>query len=229
MHYFYIFLCFLLFIPASQAGSAPQAGSASQAKSASQAGSASQVVQKEDQSFNKGLKLFQNGQLSLARTSFENINRQDSYFVPALVEMQKINYQKNQWGRFFGLALYYRNLLLSDPKSAHKNFKQNPLALEILALIRHCRFKESQKVKEWSLKMAKTLNLPASQIKKTNMFFNLKKLVGDQKKQNIKNIEEQISLWPLKNKELKWMDNPKNLRVKVSSQCSKTKKVKKVT
>ena len=170
--------------------------------------------------FEKGLSLFQKGHLRQARAVFENINRGDTHFVPALVELQKINYKENQWDRFFGLALYYRNFLLSSPESVRKNFKQNPLALEILALIRHCRFKESKKIKEWSLNMAQTINKNPSKIKKTSSFFKLKKLVGDQNQnQKAKDLKEQISLWPLKKQELKWVDNPRNLRVKVKSQC----------
>ena len=139
--------------------------------------------------------------------------------MPALVELQKINYKENQWDRFFGLALYYRNLVLSSSKERGKNFRQNPLVLEILALIRHCRFKESQKIKDWSLKLAQSLNTDSSYIKKTAPFFKLKKLVGDQKIGPQNSLDEQIHSWPLKKHQLKWVDNPKNLRVKVKSQC----------
>ena len=169
--------------------------------------------------FDKGLRLFQQGHLLSARILFESFHRGDTNFVPALVELQKINYREKQWDRFFGLALYYRSLLLSSPKDWRTNFRQKPLALEILALIRHCRFKESQKIKEWSLNLAQSLNTDSHYIKKTANFFKLKKLIGDQKTGTQNSLNEQIHSWPLKQQELKWVDNPQNLRVKVKSQC----------
>ena len=171
--------------------------------------------------YEEGLKSFRRGKLKLARVNFESINRGEADFVPALIELQKINYKENKWDRFFGLALYYRNLLLSAPAVAKSHFRQTPLSLEILALIRHCRFKESQQIKKWSLKMAQSINTDSSQLKKTADFFKLKNLVGDRKqRKSVKSlVKESINLWPLEKQELNRVDNPKNLRVRVKSQC----------
>ncbi len=171
-------------------------------------------------SFARGLELFQTGRLRPARAVFEGFHMGDRYFLPALVEIQKINYRESRWDHFFGLALYYRRLLLSSPEQAKKNFRQNLLALEILALIRHCRFEESQKIRDLSLQLAQKTNQDSAKIKKTGYFFNLKKLVSDQKPDHsTKPLTEQMYLWPLKRQELKWVKNPKNLRVRVQSRC----------
>ena len=170
--------------------------------------------------FAKGLSLFRKGQLSPARVLFEKFYMGDKHFLPALMEIQKINYIAGRWDQFFGLALYYRQILLSSPEQAKKHFRQNVLALEILALIRHCRFRESQKIRDLSLMLARKINQDSSKIKKTAYFFNLKKLVSDQKPdRSTKNWTEQMYLWPMARPEIKWVKNPKNLRVRVKSFC----------
>ena len=102
-------------------------------------------------SYIKGVALFKKENLSAARTNFESINKGNKYFVPALLEIQKINYIQGNWGSFFGIANYYRTVLLNSKSSVRKHFQQELLALEVLALIRHCRFNLAYQIVEYGL------------------------------------------------------------------------------
>ena len=184
------------------------------------------IVKKKGQSleqssfFVEGVELFNKGKIDEAQDQFELLNRGDKDFISGLLEIQKINYIQNDWDHFFGLALYYRTILLSSYGASLFNFRQEFLALEILALIRHCRFYESKQLIKWSMELAKKTRKDYSKIKKTVYFFNLDKLIGDQQPDKGKiDWGERIYLWPLNLKELKHLDNPKYLRVKVKSQC----------
>ena len=167
----------------------------------------------------KGLYAFHKGDLDAALGQFQKLNRGDLNFVSGLLEIQKINYSKGRWDHFFGLAGYYRNVLLSSDKIALKNFREEFLALEILALARHCRFSSAGGIINWSLKLAKRIKKPAKKIKKTVSFFNLKKLIGDTKNNTKHKQKDDTYLWPLQFKQLEKVDNPKHLRMKVKSQC----------
>ena len=163
-----------------------------------------------------GLNLFNRGKLLEARDRLEQINSDDEGFVSAVLEIQKINYIKEDWKRFFGLAFYYRKKLLSSHQLSLKNFRQEILALEILALLRHCRFDESSRIAEWSLALAKRLKRDSSQIDKTVYFFKLQ--VGDSKKPETA-LKRQINFWPVTPDRIKWLNNPRRLRAKVKNQC----------
>ena len=113
---------------------------------------------------------------------FEKLSYGEEGFLLALVEIQKINYIQEDWNRFFGLASYYRKKLLSSQEKAILNFQQNLLALEALALIRHCRFSSARQVIEWSLALAKNIKKPALKIQKTAHFLKLQTKVGDKEK-----------------------------------------------
>ena len=165
-----------------------------------------------------GWKLFKGEKLKEARDWLEKLNYEHKDFISAIVEIQKINYIQKDWSRFFGLAVYYRKKLLSSYKESLKSFRQEMLALEILALIRHCRFSEALEIIEWSLKLAGELKKDSSKINKTVHFFKFKKQVGNVKTQKT-DWKKQIHLWPVKSDRVKWLSNPKHLRMRVKSQC----------
>ena len=171
-------------------------------------------------SYVKGVSLFKKEKLKSARSIFENVNKGNKYFVPTLLEIQKINYIEGNWNRFFGIASYYRSVLLNSKSSAKKYFQQELLALEVLALIRHCRFNLAYQVVEYSLSIGQKVNKNTLKIRQAGYFFKLKELVADKKlKRKRANLIELMNFWPLKQEQLPWVDNPKNLRVKVKSEC----------
>lgn len=165
-----------------------------------------------------GWSLFKEKKLKEARNWFEKLNYGNKDFISAIVEIQKINYIQKDWNRFFGLAIYYRKKLLSSREMSLKNFRQEILALEILALFRHCRFSKALEIIEWSLKLAEELKKDSSKIQKTVHFFKFKKRVGDIKTQKT-DWKKQIHLWPVDSDRIKWLNNPKHLRMRVKSQC----------
>ena len=84
---------------------------------------------------------------------------------------------------FFGLASYYRKKLLYSTEISVENFRQEMLALEILALIRHCRLSEALRIIEWSLWLAREINKDSSKIQKAVHFLKLKTKIGEKKVQ----------------------------------------------
>ena len=166
----------------------------------------------------QGADFFQQGRLSQARDCFESINYRDEGFVSALREIQKINYREARWSRFFGLAVYYRGKMLSTPEAAAQNFRQEMPALEILALLRHCRPQEARRIKEWGLRMAAAAQKDSSQIQKAGDFLNVGKRVGDSPKPWM-DWGRRIHLWPVAQHQIISLDNPKQARAKVKSKC----------
>ena len=169
-------------------------------------------------SLSKGLNLYKEKKWKESRDWLEKLNYGEESFASAVLEIQKINYIEQDWDRFFALAFYYKQQFLNSPETSARHFKQEMLALEILALIRHCRFPEALQTKVWSLKLAKHINKDSSKIQKTKPFFNLKSKVGDVKEEKI-NWEKQINLWPITLEEMNNLNNPKNLRKQVRSRC----------
>ena len=178
----------------------------------------SQIGRKSSDFLLIGWNLFKRGKFNEARNWFEKLNYKDEGFISAILEIQKINYIQKDWNRFFGLAVYYRKKLLSSHEMSMKNFHQKMLALEILALLRHCHFNEALEIIEWSLELAERLKKDSSKIQKTIYFFKLKKRIGEVKTQKT-DWKKQIRLWPLDSGHIKWLSNPKHLRVKVKSRC----------
>ena len=164
------------------------------------------------------MNLFKEGRLDEARGWLERLNYKEKDFLSSILEIQKINYIEKDWIRFFGLASYYRRRLLYSRRAAVKNFKQEMLALEILALIRHCRFPEASRTIKWSLRLAKKLNKDSSKIRKTIYFFRLKNYMGEKKAQTI-DWERQIHLWSITPEQIDQLSNPKHVRTKVENKC----------
>ncbi len=177
-----------------------------------------QVRKKPSDFLIMGWNFFKQKKLNEARIWLEKLNYGDEGFISSILEIQKINYIQKDWTRFFGLAVYYRKKLLSSDETSIKNFRQEMLALEILALIRHCRFPEALKIIEWSLGLAEKIKKDSSKISKTVYFFKLKKQVDGIKTKKT-DWGKQIHLWPVNSDRIKWLSNPKNLRMKVKSQC----------
>ena len=182
--------------------------------------SESSLTTRSKKAYFKGLTLFKKKKLDSSRAYFENINKGSKYFVPAILETQKINYIQGKWDQFFGAANYYRLALLANDAAARRYFQQEILALEVLALIRHCRFDLAYQVVEYSLALGRRIHKNTLKIQQAGYFFKLKKLSVSKKtkKQNIKFIRR-MNFWLLQPNQLKELDNPKNLRMQVKSKC----------
>lgn len=61
-------------------------------------------------------------------------------FPLALLELQKIRYQKREWQQFFGGALYYRHRIHPEVQMPEM------ILLESLALLRHCQFDAAERL-----------------------------------------------------------------------------------
>ncbi len=165
-----------------------------------------------------GLQLFHEGRLKPARACFERLSFGSAGFAPALVEIQKINYTEKDWSRFFALAIYYRNKLLDSKKGLADHFQQDMPALEVLALIRHCRFPEALKIMEWGLKAAEAAGRDSSKIQQAANFLKLKERVGDRPGKWM-DWEKRVYLWPVSAGSAISLSNPRRLRARVRSKC----------
>jgi hypothetical protein len=97
------------------------------------------AIAPEDQ-VGQGVVAFNDQKLNAADELFSKAIGNDKKFRIALREVQKVLYKKAQWDRFFGIATYYRkNLMMS-------HYEPQIMALEILALIKHCHFDVAQKL-----------------------------------------------------------------------------------
>ena len=171
-------------------------------------------------SYIKGVSLFKKEKLNVAQGKFESVNRGNKYFVPSLLEIQKINYIQGDWDSFFGIANYYRSVLLDSKTSVQRYFQQDLLALEVLALIRHCRFNLAYQVVEYGLSIGRSANKKVLKIRQAGYFFKLKELVASKKfKKKNTGLIKRMNFWPVKRRQLDWLDNPKNIKVKVKSEC----------
>lgn len=167
-----------------------------------------------------GVQLFHEGSLQPARACFERLSYGSEGFGQALLEIQKINYTEKDWSRFFALAVYYRNKLLPSKRGLAEHFQQEMLALEVLALLRHCRFPEALQIMEWSLKAAEEAGKDSSKIQKAANFLKLKERVGDRPGKWM-DWGKRVYLWPVSAGGAISLDNPKRLRARVRSQCGR--------
>ena len=83
-----------------------------------------------EKNFYEGLKLSPS-EPERAKKFFDSVSKDSLHFQDALTENLKILYRLEDWPSFFSYAQYFRNQF-----SEHK---RDVLALELLALLRHCQ------------------------------------------------------------------------------------------
>jgi len=95
-------------------------------------------------------------------------------------------------------------------------------SLEILALARHCRFGEAQKIALQGVAEAKRFSKNYNELRKSIELFSFNESVPEKNKEiPIKNrgkFDRDLS-WKLSKKQLLSLSHPRSLRVKVKSQC----------
>ena len=184
-------------------------------------GACSSAKQHRPGSFVKGLKAFHQANHVEARRQFEGLRIDHNLFVLGLTENQKLNYQEGRWDQFFGQSFYYRNVTLK--KARLKDFNQRLLVLEVLALARHCRFKEAAQVARWGVTLGNRLqNRPVNELEKSIELFAFNSSISERNtKKPIpkKGHFYQDLAWSMSPKQLASLSNPRDLRVKVRSHC----------
>src|SRR5690349_15444881 len=107
--------------------------------------------------FKKAEQLLQANKSEEAYSVLEEIPAESPDFLSSLEELQKINYGKNEWDKFFATAVFYRLKYLSNPEALQKkeDFRPRMLALEILALGKQCYWEEAEWVAHLGIEIAK--------------------------------------------------------------------------
>jgi len=185
--------------------------------------------------FQKGLLLLKEGKPSEAYSLLEAIPENSKSFVPAILEMQKIHYQRQQWDRFFAYANFYRqwlthraagDLTLQSGGYLLENFSARMFALEVMALGKHCLWEAAADVGRVGIETARQLQLPAPpEIEKALLYLTpLKKIKELQKPPQSTSLPSSIHshthYWPIHQRTLLSVAHPKFLRFKVESRCS---------
>ena len=74
-------------------------------------------------------------------------------FVDAIDRQMRLFYRLEQWDRLFASAQFYRFRVLT---AAPSKFRQSLVALEILALTKHCAWEQAQKLADWGVQLARS-------------------------------------------------------------------------
>lgn len=149
------------------------------------------------------------------------IDSDSPQFWQAFVELQKHHYSHQMWDRFFAYALFYRAHLEHD---LSRGVRDTPvikrlISLEALALAKHCYFKEA-----YSFMDAFEQGKLDEEIEATRTHVQLQEQLASlytAKKDGTRPRAwfNKKLLWKVPNDVVLKLDNPKNLRRVVPSQC----------
>jgi hypothetical protein len=161
-----------------------------------------------------------------AYAHLEQLTASDAEFVDALVEEQKIHYLRGEWQKFFGYARFYReNLLFKNSVPVAPAFRARLFSLEILALAKHCRWKEALAVGELGQAIAQSIGLPPSaELGRALTFLHLdtqypNALEGKEQGRSPWYVRDGKIYWPLQANQLQYVTHPRAVRVVVQSRC----------
>lgn len=174
----------------------------------------------------QGLLELKEHHLDKALNRFDEVTLESSEFVPSLLEAQRILYQKQEWEKFFGRAIFYRNRFLNSGSIEKQNFREELIALEAMALIRFCRWDDAAAVLKQGVKMSKSLGTSGEGwLDQAQSFLSAFKNYPDIKStqrdvQNPSSVFNTTQYWAVSKDLLKHVSHPRNLRLNVKSLCT---------
>ncbi len=134
-----------------------------------------------------------------------------------LLDLAREKYRTEQFSSFFALARWVR---LRNWESLPIEQQDHWLALELMALARHCRWQEVDQ-------LSRAVETPLKRTKKALALISVKQgfkqFKSDPTQQNLpiwRHIEQRRSHWKSSNADFLKLENPVNLRVKVDSHCA---------
>lgn len=164
-------------------------------------------------------------QIEGAYEKLSSVEESSADFVNALVESQKVHYRRAQWQSFFAYATFYRKKLLATPELTKKNFSSRMIALEVMALAKHCLWNEAREIGERALAQGREVGATnLAEIDETMARFKLvrefpKAIEGKADLKRPAPIFSRELLWPVADKSLLRVSHPRNLRMMVESRC----------
>jgi hypothetical protein len=157
--------------------------------------------------------------------ALDDISADDENFIPALIEAQKKHYKHQEWDRFFANAIFYRYQKLNTLDQLKNNFKGRLIAMEVMALAKHCQWEEANTVLLPAMEIAKKIQSDDfSELEKEFVLLPAVKYFPHiQKKTTEAKIPESIfsstQFWPIQSSSLQYVSHPKWIRVKVQNLC----------
>lgn len=138
-------------------------------------------------------------------------------FLSALVKDQKALYKSQNWDRFFGNSLFYRHNFLKSNNSTNQNFIETIVALELIALGKHCQW---EKVKQISNDISSKANKKTKRailkiLKKVKL---LKTIPQESKNLDEISVKEK-TLWKLNDEAINKIKHPKSIIYRVENKC----------
>lgn len=129
-----------------------------------------------------------------------------------VLKRQQELYSQEQWNAFFGTTLYFK---FHHPNS---RLKDHVLALELLALARHCQWELIHKQLEPSVSgpLANEAMIYIKQKKEYVAFINN---IKNQVLPLNKTIEDQKNQWPIQIEDLTKITTPESLGMRIKSRC----------
>ena len=152
-----------------------------------------------------------------------------SDYDPSLFDLQKQRYRNSKWDEFFGTAVYYRRNLISSKA----DFDPGMIALEAMALAKHCYWVEADSLIKLALRSAKRNEVKSKRTQALEVAENyiqllqrFKKVTPVYKKLNSQSIlfSEELA-WKMSDSDFRFTSskaiNPNRIRVSVKSRCEK--------
>ncbi len=139
-----------------------------------------------------------------------------------VLEAQKHLYREGSWDAFFGASLYYRVRGDLVPGSSPL-VKDHLLALELMALARHCQWQPILELEKSLVSSAEEKPLSAKALSLIRLKREFVAFAQDQSERRLglmEAVQQSKSQWNVPESALARLTSPKNLRVHVRSQCA---------
>lgn len=132
-----------------------------------------------------------------------------------ILQLQQSYYESQEWDQFFAHIQYHR---LKKTLRQQPQFEDHALALELMALSRHCRWQDiSQLIQVYDLGLKSQEALAYIYMKAELQSFS--KDQENRRSALLQRLKKQRDWWPLPEEKLKILTSPDQLRVKVASLC----------
>lgn len=174
----------------------------------------------------EGLQLIERGSMHDAYVKLESIPAGDADFADAMVELQKMHYRNQDWGKFFAYAQYYRAQFQSSDDSGRMPFRARMISLEVMALAKHCIWGTAGEILNWGILQKNRMNEEEySELQATREFIRLHNkfprsdLATEDSGKIPSGVFSSDQAWKLKSKALLDISHPKRLTVRLKSEC----------
>jgi hypothetical protein len=163
------------------------------------------------------------GSIREAYEKLESIPSGHKDFSDALVELQKIHYRRQDWGKFFAYAQFYRVKTAMTDSTAP--LKARMISLEAMALAKHCLWEKADEILNWGIAQkdrlddanSKELLAAREYLRLHNQF--PKSALAREDTRKLPSVFSTEQAWTLQAKALRTFSHPKALTVRLKSEC----------